>query len=232
MAFHPFEVNVPHLAYAFLGGFVVIVSLFLLTLSLDSFCGLVHGLGFGISFFFFVCSDVRDPRSPLSFSPLLILTISPFIAPPLLVAPPRFLHPARPSPPFFLEVFDLWVCRFVEQLGDLDVHIEESSAISVSKSKSNSPSKSKSGSPSESLSHLQVGYEKFSLLSNERSSKQASKQASKRSNMQLASEQAVNKQKPKQAENARICCAVLGVLRASPVGGGSAVATIMIMDDR
>ena len=26
MAFHPFEVNVPHLAYAFLGGFVVIVS--------------------------------------------------------------------------------------------------------------------------------------------------------------------------------------------------------------
>lgn len=27
MAFHPFEVNVPHLAYAFLGGFVVIVSL-------------------------------------------------------------------------------------------------------------------------------------------------------------------------------------------------------------
>jgi len=27
MAFHPFEVNAPHLVYAFLGGFVVIVSL-------------------------------------------------------------------------------------------------------------------------------------------------------------------------------------------------------------
>jgi hypothetical protein len=99
MAFHPFEVNVPHLAYAFLGGFVVIVSIFHLTLSLDSFCDLVRGFGTG-------------------FYPL-----SSFL--PSISHPPNlavFVDPFSSSTPLVLRLDDLSVCRFVEELEDLDLH--------------------------------------------------------------------------------------------------------------
>jgi hypothetical protein len=89
MAFHPFEVNVPHLAYAFLGGFVVIVSLF-------------------SSFFFLVLSVVRGFGS--GFYPLSSFLPSIYHPPDLsvFIAPSLFF-----GTPLVLRHDDLSVCRFV-----------------------------------------------------------------------------------------------------------------------
>lgn len=109
MAFHPFEVNVPHLAYAFLGGFVVIVSLlvslFLLILSVVLFVVLVSE---SLSSFSSVrISMILAPLFPfLLFSSLqsLPLSLPLFLSLPLVFCTPLVLRLR-----FFLEVFDLWV---------------------------------------------------------------------------------------------------------------------------
>jgi hypothetical protein len=91
MAFHPFEVNAPHLVYAFLGGFIVIVS---------------------PTLFFFSCSHVvfvlsSTPRCTLS--PDLLFSSSHPLNRNLSIS----LPPSSFRTPLVLRLDDLSVCRLV-----------------------------------------------------------------------------------------------------------------------
>lgn len=76
MAFHPFEVNVPHLAYAFLGGFVVIVSPRGVTFGLSWRVALRLGWG-GVVWWEDEAEPTLPPSSSSSFpSPSRICSVS------------------------------------------------------------------------------------------------------------------------------------------------------------